>query len=235
MFEHYVITRFNVFTKGWRTTHADVIDKEWQDNKIHFFKKYALPSVRNQICKNFKYIVLVNHLTKQEYIDYFKSIDVVYDVVICKNKELYRLDAAEFIENDTDKEYIMTSVLDVDDIILDDYIYQLQKSFIPEEDVCIDVSVGYIYDFHKKRMWRCYRSNNQFVNLIEKSPLKTCYYRNHQTNRENFKIIYNFEAQWIYVKHKYSETMELDLRPDDIPSDVFEIKDNKLRDKYVLY
>lgn len=235
MFEHYVITRFNVFTKGWRTTHADVLNEEWQNKKIEFFEKYCLPSIRNQYCKNFKYIVLVNDLTDEKYINYFKDINVVYDVVICKQKHFYRKDAAEFIESDTNKEYIITSVMDIDDIILENYVEQLQKSFIPEKDVCIDVSVGYILDYHKKRLWKCYRENNQFVNLIEKKPLKTCYYKNHQTNRKHFKIIRNFKANWIYIKHRDSETMELSLRPYDIPSDKFEIKDNKLKEKYVLY
>jgi len=235
MYEHYLITRFNVFTKGWRTTHADVVNKEWQDKKIEFFEKYSLPSVRKQICKNFKWIILVNNVTDKRYIDYFKNIDVIYDVIICNHNELYRLDASEFIEKDTDKEFIITSVLDVDDIILDDYIEKLQESFIPKEDVCIDVSVGYIYDLHEKRMWRCYRKDNQFVNLIEKKPIKTCYYKNHQTNRRYFRVIRNFRASWIYIKHKYSETKELKLRPYDIPPDKFEIKDDILKEKYVLY
>jgi hypothetical protein len=126
----------------------------------------------------------------------------------------------------------MTSVMDVDDIILDDYIEQLQKSFVPEEDICIDVPVGYLYHINKKILWKCYRENNQFVNVIEKRPIKTCYYGSHMTNRKYFTIKRNFSARWIYIKNEYSETGENML---NWPHRTSEVRDNKLKEKYVLY
>lgn len=69
-YEHYIITRFNlpVFAKKVnKAVTSTAISEEYLDNRFPLFESYCLPSIKNQTCQNFKWLVLFDINTPQRF------------------------------------------------------------------------------------------------------------------------------------------------------------------------
>ena len=68
-FEHYIITRFNlpIFQPkvGGRTFTS--CSEEYLQYRFQLFERYCMPSIRNQSCQNFKWLVLFDMSTPEPY------------------------------------------------------------------------------------------------------------------------------------------------------------------------
>ena len=71
MVQHFLITRFNLKLKEWKTTKQgeSVLSETWLTNRFELFKTYCLPSVKQQTNQNFKWLVCFDSETP----DVFKA------------------------------------------------------------------------------------------------------------------------------------------------------------------
>lgn len=211
MFEHYLITRFNVdlLVAGWRDVHR-ILDEDWLLIRLDLFKKYTLPSLINQTNDNFKYIFLIHENTPKKIIKLIEKIDIIYKIIPCLNTGWnINIDYNTFIENDTDKEFIITSAIDSDDILKNNYVEAIQSKFLQEE-CSIEIPLGIIYDKKESNFYSIHEKDNQFVNLVERRPIKSCYECSHQRIRNNYKSYFLYNTSWIYLyNHGLNENIEL--------------------------
>ena len=73
MFDHYLLTRFNVIHKGLsqyaREQRGTVVQTaEWLKRRFELFDKYCFPSVKQQSTRNFKLLVFFNAETPENYL-----------------------------------------------------------------------------------------------------------------------------------------------------------------------
>ncbi|WP_051227980.1 glycosyltransferase [Gillisia sp. JM1] len=63
MFQHYILTRFNLRAEDWTTTknNEKVLTEEWLEERFDLFENYCFSSVRNQTNQNFKWLVVEFH------------------------------------------------------------------------------------------------------------------------------------------------------------------------------
>ena len=68
-FKHYIITRFNlpIFQAKVAGKESTSCSKEYLQYRFELFEKYCMPSIMNQTCQNFKWLVLFDINTPDEF------------------------------------------------------------------------------------------------------------------------------------------------------------------------
>ncbi len=74
MFGHFIITLFNL-RLSWRGTEKTLseidraTDRAYLENSFERFERYTVPSIKNQKCRNFKWLVLFSKDTPTVYLE----------------------------------------------------------------------------------------------------------------------------------------------------------------------
>lgn len=160
MFGHFVITLFNLrlYWKGREKQLSSIdtaTDKAYLDNGFNRFEKYAVPSIENQSCKNFIWLVLFSKDTPMEYVEKVCVGDCQYLVPLFLTDEEshnFRDYLVNYIgENYSFDEWITTR-LDNDDAVSVDFVSEIQdcvKSGSHGENYAISFPDGYQFDVGK--------------------------------------------------------------------------------------
>jgi len=174
-YKHYLLTRFNLGL--FSENKYEIKDpSKWMDRRIEEFKKWNLPSVLNQSEKSFKWVILIDENTPKRYINQLNELLHPYDVWTVKS-----IDAFSEMLMHTEKEFIITTRLDNDDIIHPDFIAEIQKAHSNKVKL-IDVD-GEQWDAQTNKYYTSGRdqNNSPFLSLIERTSkdIKTCYEYDH--------------------------------------------------------
>lgn len=129
---HYLITRFNVHNRKWRTidkNEVPTLTEQWMDQRFDLFEKYTLPSVlRQKVSKHgFEWIVMMDFKTTAQHrqrIEDRRCITPLY----CKDNWLPRLQ--EYIKRKCRTKWVMTTRLDNDDALEPYAIKDLQSQHV---------------------------------------------------------------------------------------------------------
>lgn len=83
-FEHYIVTRFNlpIFQAKVGGASSKSCDKNYLQYRFGLFEKYCMPSIMNQTCQNFKWFVLFDAHTPQEFKDKVWNLHANYHNLI---------------------------------------------------------------------------------------------------------------------------------------------------------
>lgn len=81
-FEHYIITRFNLPVFAMKVNKAvtrSACSEEYLSNRFPIFENYCFPSIKNQTCQNFKWLVLFDIRTPERFKAWAKRLHEEYD------------------------------------------------------------------------------------------------------------------------------------------------------------
>ena len=69
MFQHFILTRFNLRKKGWDETKSQskVLTDSWMENRLKLFEQYCYSSIKSQTVKNFEWLVFFDTNTPEIY------------------------------------------------------------------------------------------------------------------------------------------------------------------------
>ena len=69
IFEHYLITRFNLKNPKWKFTKNNelLLNDQWMDERMALFADFCLPSVVAQTNKNFKWLLYFDTDTSEKH------------------------------------------------------------------------------------------------------------------------------------------------------------------------
>lgn len=203
MFQHYILTRFNLRATDWTVTKnkEKVLTEEWLKERFDLFENFCFSSVKNQSNQNFKWLVFFDVNTPESYKikveEFRKSYENFYPFFIDGMPNFL----PEIIKNikllDTEK-YIITSRLDNDDSIHEDYVEAIQSYFDKQNHLAIDLIDGYTLQIGEKiRLGFQKHLYNPFISLIEKKEddFKTVWFRSRHGS-------WKYEKNIIRVKDK---------------------------------
>jgi len=210
MFQHYILTRFNLRATHWTTTKnkEKVLTEEWLKERFDLFENYCFSSVKNQSNQNFKWLVFFDVNTPENYKlkveEYRKSYDNFYPFFIDGMPNFL----PEIIKNikllDTEK-FIITSRLDNDDCLHEDYINVVQSYFDSQNHLAIDLIDGYTLQIGEKIRFGFQKHlYNPFISLIEKKDdFKTVWFRSRHGSWKYEKKIIRIKDKrlWLGVIH----------------------------------
>lgn len=189
-FKHYIITR-NLYSPEY----------EFLNERVELIKKFTIPSLANQVCKNFVWLVTGDHGLIE---DDFLGINYIVEKSFKK-----------YIQNDSENyDYIITTRLDNDDYLLPNYIAEVQSVYFHSStDLLIDLR-GYradtrYFDFYEDTSYL--RMPSPFISLVEKvipgSVLKTVYFDQHTLMKNHFKLISLDVVGWLQIIHDHNKLM----------------------------
>lgn len=195
--KHFLITRF---------IYPD--DYPYMGERIELFNRCTLPSVQSQTCKNFTWIILGH--------PEIDLADIPHVFLDCKSH--YKKDVVsallkyiKTIEREDD-ELIITSRVDNDDIILPNFIKNVQSLANKKSDPFIIEFRGFWWDQRVGEMLKSTRYINgitsPFLSLVERGKnIKSVYFDNHGTMSKHFPVMKNENFGWIQTIHKHNLLM----------------------------
>jgi hypothetical protein len=211
MFDHYLMTRFNLRNPKWETTknNETLLTEEWMDDRMQLFANYCFPSVAAQTCKNFKWLLYFDTTTPDKYRQQVEQL-----VSGHPNIEVFYIDGMpsfypaiqKYIEKRSDKiPYLITSRIDNDDVIHRDFIATVQKAFKSQSYMLVDIIKGYSLQIKPTVMLgKKEHIFNPFLSLIEKNVNpQTVWFNDHNIWKKERRIhqIRN-KRLWIAIIHE---------------------------------
>lgn len=156
--KHYILTRFNLglySDNPYKISDPDV----WMKHRIGLFHQFTLPSILNQDCHKFTWIMAFDENTPKRYMD---NLGLPNNCVICKEQPDRWLRKQPPLSD-----WVITSRFDNDDIYLPGFVRNIQKCF-KEKQKIIDID----YECWNYKTGKYYSSgrtkpNSPFLSLIE--------------------------------------------------------------------
>jgi len=125
MAQHFIFTKFNM--PGFPGDPH--IDPEWLEGRIDLFKKWLLPSMKQQTCQDFKWIMHCSAKTPLDMIYELSAIENEYDnlELIYINDENWYPEWLAKIRDRVEPGDLLTIRIDSDDAVLDEFVEITQK------------------------------------------------------------------------------------------------------------
>lgn len=171
--QHFILTRFNLLIFNKNKEGEKVRTIEWLEHRFELFEKYCLPSVKNQTCKNFEWIVLFDSSTPESFKckveEYQKICPQLIPVYVKPEHGRYY---AQIFRNEIVKRLnarrLLTTYLDNDDALNITIIEDLQRRILDIEDqTFIYYDDGYQFFTDYKYMMRIHYPRNHFDSYVE--------------------------------------------------------------------
>lgn len=157
--------------------------EEWLKRRFELFEKYCYPSICGQTTKNFKWLVLFNSETPEKYkaiIERYQQDCPLFRPVFIQPYDDEIQQVIHLIKKEASTPYVITTRIDNDDMIKNDYMEFIQNSFRPEyTNTFLFYRFGYQLNTKKSLLLKFGDDFNHFesrVELIEN--LQTVYVEN---------------------------------------------------------
>lgn len=218
--QHFILTRFNLYLWNKDKGGRPVRTKQWLVHRFELFERYCLPSIANQTCKDFKWIVLFDSSTPERFKEKIKELQTKCPqlVPVFVEPEKGRYFAQIFLEEVRRRmddgrsscQRVLTTYLDNDDALNVRFIEDLQqrvKSLV--DGSFIYYTDGYQYFTDYQYLMKIHYPRNHFVSVVESgnpATVKTVYgYGSHYyiDKIKDAKIEYISDVpMWCQVVHE---------------------------------
>ena len=205
-FQHIIISRFNLSLYDCM---SEQVAKVWMDYRITLFGSFCYPSIATQENQNFKWLMFFSDKTPEHYRQLISKYNRMIPIY-CKEQGFDDIQMKGFVNGyikqfiDPDVEYIITSRVDIDDMISKDYIQSVQTEMPMIDNTNLVFSLGYVLDLSSKTLMERKYVYNQFPSYIEKNSdnFKTVWFTGHHlihTSTET-KIVEQ-GRRWCWILH----------------------------------
>ncbi len=172
--QHFILTRFNICLWNQDKEGRKVRSLKWLGHRFSLFERYCLPSVKNQTCQDFEWIVLADSMTPGDYkkklMGYQNEcpqMTVVY--VEPENGRFFAEIFRQEIVKRLRAERVLTTYLDNDDALNIRFVEDLQRRAVSVNNgVFINYSDGYQYYTEGNYLMKVRYPKNHFVSVVEK-------------------------------------------------------------------
>ena len=153
-FIHLIITRFIMeFSKEFNKI---IYTEEYAKNGIRVMKKYLFPSLENQKCKDFTWVLMLGDKANKNHI---KSLLNMNDYSF-KYKIVYQKDLKKYmIKNSKDLDFLITTRIDYDDSIYYDAVNDARKQIDINKPIFLHGYNKGVYYFEENDKYYDYYNN----------------------------------------------------------------------------
>ncbi len=210
MYQHFIITRFNLRKKGWEKTQGNtaVLTEQWMDNRLKLFENYCYSSCLSQVNINYEWLVFFDVATTEKHRKIIHRLANEFPLFIpiyIDGMDAFLPNIKSSIKKRLISPFLITSRLDNDDCISQDYVNEVQNQFSSQSYMAIDFIEGYTLQIEPEvKLGKHLHLYNPFISLIEKSEdFQTVWSRTHGGwgKIKNIQSIRN-KPIWLSVIHK---------------------------------
>lgn len=218
MFDHFLITRFNLRNPQWDVTknNGTLLSDEWMDNRLWLFENFCYPSIISQKNKNFVWLLYLDQTTKPEFkarVEKLIANHAFIKVFYIDGMGVFQSSIKEHIAQNCSKPYLITTRIDNDDCVAIDYMDEIQKCFAQQEYEAIDIVKGYSLQIEPQFiLGKKEHVFNPFISLIEKnSNPKTVWTNDHTMWKKETRIKQIIDKRlWMSIIHEKNKVNEFD-------------------------
>ncbi len=200
--KHFLIIPFNAGCK----------DAGWLERRMELFRNFTMPSIKAQSNQNFTTVLLIDPDTPFEI---KKEIETELNAVLYFTESWWAVDRGNIVEDVNedfsnfffqlckDEDWVITSRVDSDDAIADNYISITQNLFRKKEEFII-YPVGVMWIKDSKESFVKKTTSPPFGSLVEPggAPPKTVFYMSHgHIPRMKDHQIAPKDLMWIHTYH----------------------------------
>lgn len=213
--QHFLLTRFNILLWRQDKEGKKVRTIKWLEHRFSLFEKYCLPSIKNQTCQNFEWIVLFDSMTPEKFKarieDYQKVCPQLTPVFVEPENgkrfaEIFRREIVKRIR----AKRVLSTYLDNDDALNIGFIEDLlSRSLSVCDGTFFYYDEGYQFYTEDKYMMQIHYPRNHFVSVVEKGDAATVkgvfgYGRHYYIDKiEGANIVHvETEPMWCEVVHE---------------------------------
>lgn len=211
-FKHYILTRFNA---GLYSKPNKIDLNIWMEHRLSLFEKFTLPSMINQSCQNFSWLLLIDKLTPKKFIDKlenfkYSNIKICYTDVSIYSSNIDDPKIWEIALCKQDNFDIITTRTDNDDIFHKNYVEEIQRKYSKlldiEKPFVISFPLGYVLDLESRQIVPFnYPGNNcpSLVSLGNERDFKSVFCFVHTLIRKRYKtfIVQKSKPFWLNIVH----------------------------------
>jgi len=182
--DHFILSRFNLLLWSKDREGNKVRSKQWLEHRFALFEQYCLPSIKNQTCQDFEWIVLFDSTTPEPYkkkIDKYKKEcpQLIPVYVEPQNGRYFAEIFREEVITRLTSNRVITTYLDNDDALDIHFVEDIQRKAANLQDgTFITYDYGYQLFTDYNYVMRIHYPRNHFMSVVESSnPLtvKTIY------------------------------------------------------------
>ncbi|MFQ5419092.1 MAG: glycosyltransferase [Anaerolineae bacterium] len=205
-FVHVVLTRFNVPTEF---SHGRAPSDDWLRHRLDLFARFARPSLRQQNCREFHWLIFVDEATPvwareslaaRQDEPHFHFCEVPA-LKLGTDETTARLRQAIRPLLPPETTHLITTRFDNDDAVHVDFVANVQRQFAGQEVAFINFPSGYLW--RKGRLYTKRNEANPFISLVETAVnFQTVWRQGHHLLKSEGNIAQvEMEPQWMQVVH----------------------------------
>ena len=181
---HYILTRFNLFLWHKDKEGNKVRSSLWLEHRFMLFEQYCLPSIANQTCMAFEWIVLFDSKTPDKFKERIRELQTkcsqMKPVFVEPEKgrffaEMFRKEVANRLAHSPGR--VLTTYLDNDDALDLHFVEDIQRRVTElPNGTFIYYTEGYQLFTDHKYLMRIHYKRNHFASVVEDATvMKTIY------------------------------------------------------------
>lgn len=232
----YIAIRYNAPTgfkpSQWNGEGRAHLDPVWLVERLALFDNYCAPSLEGQSVKDFTVLIAFDAETHENYVRTVCNCAAGIDVrpVLVKSHETYNVRFNEFVQSDTDAEFVSLTRLDSDDALAPSFMErvdhyarrEIEKGAVDLQPLYIAFPDGQNFDTATGRYTHHEYVTSAFGTLVEKrSPEMKGVYGDHHAKMAtlyNSVVAASKGAQWCIVIHDNNAANVLRGKPVTEPS-----------------
>ena len=178
-FDHWLVTRFNVPFNSYPGRSTNSV---WLEHRLSLFEKYCLPSVSCQSCQEFRWLVLFDYQTPLGIMSKILTQQRDFPFYPLLVGTDWIRESASYLARISRSGYLLTTRLDNDDAIHQDYMKVMQAGFRERPFEFLEFPWGLKLEESRRKLYKLKYKSNPFLTLVERvtDNVKTVYCCNHR-------------------------------------------------------
>ena len=212
-YKHFVITRFNIRANYECTLKNPdnnpmkrILDENYLKERFEIFEKYTLMSMKEQTNQNFLWLVLFHKDTPSYFKNKIKELKKIFNFIDLYFADEEKFNFSKFCNNRKENaKYVITTRIDNDDILSQDYIAKIQEFANKNLHECIiSFNKGRKYDLISKKLYEYERKDNHFLSMISKKEECILQYNHSKifSSGNEIVILNSNNPMWTEIIHK---------------------------------
>lgn len=205
MYRHYILTKFNTGLYSNLDKRIKIKPNVWMEHRLSLFEKFTLPSMMNQSCQNFSWLLSVDKQTPEKFI--YRIRDFGYQSIkICFDSFEMNINTYEHSNFD-----IITTRIDNDDAFYVDFVKEIQCEYAKlvneSRPFAISFPLGYAMDLKSNQaiIFKSFKNNcpTLVCNNQNFISVRGCEHVRISSRYRTF-YIKEFEPYWLLTIHSHN-------------------------------